>query len=167
VLAIQVFFTLKNGIAMITSLVKIREDKLEITESMSIDDIAALGLTSTTVAVRWDGNAGTISMRNEFGLWAQVLPRRDGVAIKQADDETGKFTFLKVYNEDGSERFRVSNYQFINGADRVGVFAWYEEPRTSRPNCFAVVFVVLPSEQMYQLDIDAGTGDIVGCYSTR
>jgi hypothetical protein len=154
-------------ITMISSFKKIRADGLVISEDMTPEQIAALGEVSCTVTAQWDGRSGLVTLTNENGLWAQVLPRRDAVAVKEALDESRRLTSLRVVNEDGSDRFTVSRYQLINGVDRVGTFAWYETPRTGRPNCFSVVFVALTDESFHQLDIDGSSGEVVGVYPTR
>jgi hypothetical protein len=150
---------------MITNVRELRQDGQYIEEGMTSDDIhSKLGGISRTVGVEWNTNGKIIKFQNSNGLWVKILPNRDAIVLKEADDPSGQYTHLRVLNEDGIDRFAVSTIQTINDSDKMGTFAWFEEPRSKRESCFAVVFVVLKDSTMYQLDIDGETGQVIGIY---
>lgn len=153
---------------MISNLRELRQDGQYIEESMTVDDIwNKLGGVSRTIGAQWQSNGQEFSLHNPNGLWARVLPKRDAIAINEADDSSGYYTHLRVLNEDGSLRFEVPTAQNIQGGIKFGTFVSFEAPRTGLQNCFAVMFVCLTDKTMYQLDINGATGQVVGVYSAQ
>jgi hypothetical protein len=153
---------------MISQVLALREDGKTIPEGMSSEDIwSKLGGVSRTVGVQWEHAGETHELMNPNGLWVWVLPNRDGIAINDADDSSGKYTKLRVLNANGTLRFEVPTVQMIKGNLRAGTFAWYEQPRTLRENAFGVMYVALEDGTMYQLDIDGMTGQVIDVYPAQ
>jgi hypothetical protein len=153
---------------MISQVLEMREDGKAITEGMTSEDIwGKFGGVSRTIGVQWEHAGETHKLENPNGLWVWVLPQRDGIAINDADDPSGKYTKLRVLNANGSLRFEVPTVQTIKGNLHAGTFAWYEKPRTSRENAFGVMYVALEDGTMYQLDIDGGTGQVIDVYPAQ
>lgn len=145
---------------------EIRRDGKVIYESMKVEDIFALGPTEKIVEVQWHNGPQLISLAANYGVSARVVPGREFVAANEHDD-SGQKRMLSIFNADGSRRFQLSNIQSIRGKDEAGDFRWFEPSRTDAPNVFGVVFNRTSDDSMFQLDIDATTGGVVGVYSMR
>lgn len=151
----------------VENFVEIRRDGKTIPESMSVDEMIAQGWSAEKVIeARWLFDGQPVSLANEHGLLAEVTPRRDGVAVlRNSGDEQVPGT-LEVVNADGTSRLVIGNHQQINGRDYGGAFGWLERARVVAPNAFGAVFRA-ENGAMWQLDIDANTGQVLGVYETR
>jgi hypothetical protein len=153
---------------MIRDLTKTRRDGKIILESMSIDQIAALGWSpDKVVQVTWSNDEQTVDVRAPCGVLAKTLPDRTGVAWLEAADEADTRSNLSVLNADGSVRFVLPNAQVINGSKEAGVYCWYEPARSSPATNFGVVFRIDRSQALFQVDVDVYSGTTAGVYELR
>ncbi|MHB0991234.1 MAG: hypothetical protein ACYC3O_11795 [Burkholderiales bacterium] len=145
---------------------EIRRDGKVIDESMKAEDIFALGSTEKVIEVQWHNGSQPVSIRNVYGVLAKVVPGREFVATNE-HDESGQHRMLSIINADGSRRLQLPNIQKIRANDEAGEFCWFEPPRIESPNVFGVVFSCSSDNSMFQLDIDAINGAVVGVYPMR
>jgi hypothetical protein len=145
---------------------EIRRDGEIIDESMKAQDIFALGPTEKVIEVQWHNGSQPVSVRDAYGVLAKVVPGREFVATN-GHDKSGQHRELSIINADGSRRLQLSNIQQIRANDEVGEFCWFESPRTQSPNVFGVVFSCSGDNSMFQMDIDATDGSVVGVYPMR
>lgn len=150
---------------------EIRRDGKVIDELMTVEDIGALGPIEKVIEVQWHHDSQPVSLRADYGILAEVVPGREFVVANEGDDESGQHRTLWILNADGSRRLQLSNTQVIRGEEKTGKFCWFELPRIESPNVFGVVFDVdvgpMEGSSMFQLDIDAINGNVVGVYETR
>lgn len=145
---------------------EVRRDGKVIDESMTVEDVFALGPPEKIIEVQWYDGSERISIRNAFAVLAQVVPGGEFVAANEYD-ELGQHRALSIINADGSRRLQLSNVQKIRANDEAGEFCWFESPRIQSPNVFGVVFSCSRDNSMFQLDIDAIDGSVVGVYPLR
>lgn len=151
----------------IHNFMEIRRDGKVIDESMSAEDVFALGNPEKIVEVKWRDDARLVSIHDDLGMLAKVVPGRNFVAINGHDEPSSQCRKLFIMNADGSKRLQLSNVQNIRGANESGKFCWFEPSRTESSDVFGVVFNVASDDSMFQLDIDATSGAIVGTYPVR
>lgn len=152
-------------LTMIQNFKKIRRDGKVIEESMKAKDMIALGWSPDKVlAVQWDDESRPVCIRSNFGILAKIISGRESIAVIEECDKTGQHSTLSIINTDGSLRLRLPNIQVIRNKDEIGEFCWFEPQRVNSPNVFGVVFSLTSDNSMFQLDIDAGNGAIVGVY---
>lgn len=145
---------------------EIRRDGKVIDESMNMEDIFALGPTEKIVEVQWKNDSQLVSVRDSYGVLAKVVPGREFIAAN-GHDESGQRRILSIINADGSRHMQLSNVQSIRGKNETGEFRWFETPRVEVPNVFGVVFERASDNAMFQLDVDAINGAVVGVYAMR
>jgi hypothetical protein len=150
----------------IQQFIEIRRDGKVIDETMSVEDIGALGAIEKVIEVQWRNGSQPVSFRDAYGVLAIVVPGREFVAAN-GHDESGQRRVLSVINADGTQRLQLSNTQVIRGKGELGDFRWFESPRVESLNVFGVVFERASDNSMFQLDIDAINGNVVGVYPVR
>lgn len=153
---------------MISNFKEVRRDGKAIPESMTVDQMAALGWSPERVnAVAWDDDGEAVALHAQHGLLSKLLPDREGVAYLENEDENGLRSTLSVLNADGSVRFVVPNAQVINGSKEAGTYCWYEPARSVPATHFGVVFRLDRNQALFQIDIDAHSGATAGVYPLR
>jgi hypothetical protein len=146
-------------VSIVEDFLEVRRDGKIIPETMTVEQMVAQGWSSERIVqIRWRFDDRDVSLANEHGLLTQVTPRRDGVVV--IGNQQGGPSTLAVINGDGSTRLVIDNQQRINGRQEAGVFSWFEPCRTVGANCFGAVFRT--QSAMYQVDIDADTGHVLG-----
>lgn len=145
---------------------EIRRNGQVIDESMSAKDIFALGSPEKVTKIQWSNGTEIISIDDGFGILAKVVPGRKFIAANM-HDESGQYRTLSIISADGLRCMELSNIQKINGKDEVGEFRWFESARITSPNVFGVIFNRSSDNSMFQLDVDATNGNIVGVYPVR
>jgi hypothetical protein len=146
---------------------KLRRDGKIITEKMKPEDVAKLGPFEPIVELRWQSGERKITLSNSYGIWGIVVRGRKLVAAKQADDDSRICRKLDTFNGDGTVRHSISNSQFICGEMMTGQFSWFEKAKNDMEDCFGVVFQTEPGSRMFQLDVNAYSGKILGAWPTR
>jgi hypothetical protein len=142
---------------------EIRRDGKIIHESMSANDIFALGAPEKIIEIQWVIGSQRISLRNNHGILAKVVAGREFVAANEYD-AFGRDRTLSVINSDGSKRLTISKNQLIRGKNEHGEFCWFEPARVESANIFGVVFRRSNDNSMFQFDIDARDGRITAVY---
>lgn len=142
---------------------EIRRDGKAIDESMSVEDIFALGAPEKIIEVQWKSDSRPIFLKNSHGVLAKVIYGKQFVAVNEYDGD-GKRRTLSIVNADGSRRLQLSNTQTIRGKDEAGEFCWFEPARVESKNVFGVVFRRFRDNSMFQLDIDAIDGHVISVY---
>lgn len=61
----------------------------------------------------------------------------------------------------------MSDTQLINGKSELGDFCWFEPPHVKSPNIFGAIFNRARDSTLFQLDINAENGNVVGVSPTR
>lgn len=142
---------------------EIRRDGKIIDESMSANDIFLLGTPEKIIELQWANGSQKISLKNNYGILAKVVPGRAFVAANEYDD-FGQNRLLSIINSDGSRHLTLPKEQLIRGKKEHGEFCWFEPARVESPNIFGVVFQRSGDNSMFQLDIDAQDGRVVAVY---
>jgi len=150
----------------IKQFIEIRQDGKVIDETMKSEDIFALGSTEKIIEVQWSNGSQSVSLRDTHGVLAKVVPGRNFVATN-GHDESGQHRIFSVINADGSPHLQLPNIQAIHGKNEEGEFCWFEPPRVESPNVFGVVFNRASDNSMFQLDIDAASGNVLGVFPIR
>jgi hypothetical protein len=117
---------------------------------------------STIVRLEWLCDARTIEISHIYGLMAQLLPDRSGVALLRASIRSRFAPALEVIEPDGATRFTLESPIRIDGRNVVGEFAWFESPRDDLRNVVRLVFWSSAGDRYFLLDVDAGSGVITG-----
>ena len=154
---------------------EIRQDGKIIPEGMTVEQIFALGEISRVVEAHWTNaaNQRPVSLKSPFGVFAYIVPGREFIAaMVHTKKGNGSAGDLIVVNPDGSVRFKVPPVQTINGQDMKGVFRGITNTPKAADGFFGAVFEVdfgniYLSNAQFRLDIDAATGEVVGCSETR
>src|SRR6185295_9550862 len=81
---------------------------------------------STIVRLEWECNGRPIEISHVYGLMAQLLPDRSGVAILRASLRSRFSPALELIEPNGETRFTLESPIRIDGHDVVGEFAWFE-----------------------------------------
>jgi hypothetical protein len=150
----------------ITQFKEIRRDGKVIVESMTLEDVVALGATEKVVEAQWQSGGQTVSIKDSHGLLAKVVAGHAYVAVN-AHDAAGQHRVLSILNADGSVRWHVPNMQSVRGQAEVGEFRWFEAPRQAAAQLLGVVFHCTVDSAMFQLDIDADSGQVTGVFAMR
>ncbi|MEY8200266.1 MAG: hypothetical protein RPS47_13580 [Colwellia sp.] len=138
---------------------EVRRDGKIIEENMSVQDLIDEGWgVEQVTTLRWEVEGKKKELHNSAGILAEVLSDRSAVV--------GIFTqggndILKVINPDGTERLTISNNQLLNGDIVKGVFEWFEPASCNSGPCFGVIFKSDSTGNIYQLDIDAISGQVI------
>lgn len=153
---------------MISNFKEIRRDEKVIPESLTVDDMAALGWSPEKVTtITWDNDGKAVELHARHGSLSKVLPDREGIAYIENEDEAGICSTLSMLNADGSVRFSVPNMQVIKGNLETGTYSWYEPARSKLTVCLGVVFRLARNEALFQVDIDVHNGSTVAVYPLR
>jgi len=145
---------------------EIRQDGNVIDESMTVEEIFSLGSPRIIIEIRWIYQSKLITVFDAFGMLAKVVCGGEFIVVN-GHSESGEDRELLVINADGTRRFKLSNIQMINGKSELGEFRWFEAPRVDAINVFGVVFNRASDNSMFQLDVDAKNGNVIGVYSVR
>lgn len=142
----------------------VRRDGKVIPETMTAVEMIRAGWAPDKVlALQWQGPAGMVELRSPFGFLSRIVPSREYLAVLEDTDAGGQSTVLSVYQADGQPRVTFQNNVPIKGAPEVGRFASFRSPQSGAPAAFAVLFDVFRNGARYQMEIDAGSGGILGC----
>jgi len=117
---------------------------------------------STIVRLEWLCDARTIEIVHIYGLMAQLLPDRSGVALLRASIRSRFSPALEVIEPGGEVRFTLESPIRIDGRNVVGEFAWFESPLDDGRNVVRLVFWSSSGDRYFLLDVDAGSGVITG-----
>ena len=150
----------------IQNFIEIRRDGKVIDESMKVEDVIALGAAEKILDIQWRNGLTAVSVRNDFGILAKVVDGREFVVANE-HDESGKNRTLSVLNADGSRRLSLPKTQRIREQEVTGEYCWFEPARVKTPHVFGVVFSVQSDNAMFQLDVDAQDGRVIGVYPMR
>jgi len=115
---------------------------------------------STIVRLEWECNGRPVEIAHIYGLMAQLLPDRSGVAILRASLRSRFSPALEMIEPDGETRFTLESPIRIEGEDVVGEFAWFESPHPEGRRTVRMVFWSVASDRYFLLDVDAETGVI-------
>jgi hypothetical protein len=147
----------------IKKLIEIRPDGEIISESMSISDIVSLGAPQKIVKIKWFDDLTPVSLENNFGLSSKIAPGDNFIVVNEHQENT-EVTLLSILNPNGTYRLQIPNIQNIRNINEKGKFLWYENSRITLDNVFGIIFCRDRDNSMFQLDIDAASGTVVGTY---
>jgi len=117
---------------------------------------------STIVRLEWEHGGRTIEIAHIYGLMAQLLPDRSGVAVLRASLRSRFSPALELIEPDGETRFTLASPIRVEGRNVIGEFAWFESPLDTRQNVLRMVFWSSVGDHYFLLDVDAATGVITG-----
>ena len=120
---------------------------------------------STIVRLVWECNGRAVEISHIYGLMAQLLPDRTGVAILRASIRSRFSPALELIEPDGETRFTLESPIRIGARNVVGEFAWFEggaqaSPQPDAAHLLRLVFWSVSGDQYFLLDVDAKTGVI-------
>jgi hypothetical protein len=115
---------------------------------------------STIVRLEWECNGRLVEISHIYGLMAQLLPDRTGVAILRASLRSRFSPALELIEPDGETRFTLESPIRIDAHDVVGEFAWFESPQSASAHVVRAVFWSVAGDRYFLLDVDARTGVI-------
>jgi hypothetical protein len=120
---------------------------------------------STIVRLEWECNGRPVEISHIYGLMAQLLPDRSGVAILRASLRSRFSPALELIEPDGETRFTLESPIRIEDQDVAGEFAWFEagadvSPRPKAAHAVRTVFWSVAGDRYFLLDVDAQTGVI-------
>lgn len=115
---------------------------------------------STIVRLAWECNGRAVEISHIYGLMAQLLPDRSGVAILRASIRSRFSPALEVIEPDGETRFTLESPIRIDARNVVGEFAWFESPQPDAAHLLRLVFWSVSGDRYFLLDVDAKTGVI-------
>jgi hypothetical protein len=116
---------------------------------------------STIVRLEWECDGRSVEIAHIYGLMAQLLPDRSGVAILRASVRSRFSPALELIEARGDTRFTLESPVRIEGQDVAGEFAWFESPQTRTGHAVRVVFWSIAGDRYFLLDVDARAGVIV------
>ncbi|WP_146022406.1 hypothetical protein [Pseudomonas sp. FW305-70] len=152
----------------IGSFKQFRSDGNIIGEDMTVEMMIGLGWQPSTITqLNWICNGQLVSKCFQFGVLPKLLPSRSAIVALVSKNEEQSQEELIVINADGSDKFRISNIQDIAGRQREGVFCWFEPPRNTSQSSFGAVFRSIEDGAMFQVDIDAVTGQVINTYKLQ
>jgi hypothetical protein len=152
----------------IGSFKQLRSDGNIISEDMTVEMMIGLGWQPSTVTeFSWKCNDQLVSKCFQFGVISKLLPNRKAIAALISKNEEQSQEELIVISSDGSDKFRISNIQDIAGRQREGVFCWFEPPKNTSQSSFGAVFRSIEDGAMFQVDIDAVTGQVINTYKLQ
>jgi hypothetical protein len=115
---------------------------------------------STIVRLEWECNGRTVEISHIYGLMAQLLADRSGVAILRASLRSRFSPALELIEPDGETRFTLESPIRIEDRNVVGEFAWFESPQPDAAHLLRLVFWSVSGDRYFLLDVDAKTGVI-------
>ena len=115
---------------------------------------------STIVRLEWRCGDETVEIAHLYGLMAQLLPDRSGVAILRASIRSRFSQALELIEPNGEVRFTLASPIRIAGRDVPGEFAWFESPANSARRGVRMVFWSSADDHYFLLDVDVQTGVI-------
>lgn len=115
---------------------------------------------STIVRIEWICGGIHVDISHIYGLMAQLLPNRSGVAILRASLRSRFAPALEMIEPNGETRFTLASPIQIEGRNVAGEFAWFESPRDESSRYVRMVFWSTVGDRYYLLDVDAKTGVI-------
>ena len=117
---------------------------------------------STIVRLEWVCNGRPVEISHLYGVMAQLLPDRSGVAILRASVRSRFSPALELIEPNGETRFTLESPIRIEGRDVRGEFAWFESPSDTQGRVIRMVFWSSSGDRYFLLDVDASTGVITG-----
>jgi hypothetical protein len=118
--------------------------------------------SSTVVRLQWTCAGEGIQIEHLYGLSAQVLPDRRGVALLRSPPHGRFATALEFLDARGKPRFTLASPVLIEGQSVAGEFAWFESPADTSQPVVRVVFWALADDRYYLLDVSSANGAISG-----
>jgi len=115
---------------------------------------------STIVRLEWECNGRPIEISHLYGLMAQLLPDRSGVAILRASVRSRFSPALELIEPDGETRFTLESPIRVDSQNVSGEFAWFESPQPKAARVVRMVFWSVAGDRYFLLDVDAETGVI-------
>jgi hypothetical protein len=117
------------------------------------------------VRLEWECNGRLVEISHIYGLMAQLLPDRSGVAILRASLRSRFSPALELIEPDGEIRFTLESPIRIGDHDVIGEFAWFEggavaSPQSQAAHLVRMVFWSVAGDRYFLLDVDARTGVI-------
>jgi len=130
-------------------------------EQRTLTDISRRRWKPTTIVkVDWQCAGKRVEIAHIYGLMAQLLPDRSGVAILRASVRSRFSPALEMIEPDGTTRFILESPVRIEGREVVGEFAWFESPLDESSRVVRLVFWSTQGDRYFLLDVDATTGVI-------
>jgi hypothetical protein len=118
--------------------------------------------SSTVVRLQWTCGGESIQIEHLYGLTAQLLPDRRGVAVLRSPPHGRFATALEFLDARGKPRFTLASPVQIEGQSVAGEFAWFESPADLSRPVVRVVFWALADDRYYLLDVSSADGTISG-----
>jgi hypothetical protein len=120
---------------------------------------------STIVRLEWECKGRTVEISHIYGLMAQLLADRSGVAILRASLRSRFSPALELLEPDGETRFTLESPIRIEDRNVAGEFAWFEggaqaSPQPDAAHLLRLVFWSASGDRYFLLDVDAKTGVI-------
>ena len=115
---------------------------------------------STIVRLEWVCNGRPVEISHLYGVMAQLLPDRSGVAILRASVRSRFSPALELIEPNGETRFTLESPIRIDSQDVYGEFAWFESPQPKAARVVRMVFWSVAGDRYFLLDVDAETGVI-------
>ena len=151
----------------ISNFVTHRRDGYDIPEGMTLAEMLRRGWPpDRVVRVSWTSDGAAISLSDDDGLLARVVPGRRFVAVIGRPRPAATQLGLWVIDAAGRRHARVDDTQEILGARAKGEFLWFETPVVAAEDRFGVVFQH-PDGRQFRLDVDAATGDVLHVQESR
>jgi hypothetical protein len=116
--------------------------------------------SSTVVRLQWTCGGEGIQVEHLYGLSAQVLPDRRGVAVLRSPPHGRFATALEFLDARGRVRFTLASPVQIEGQCVAGEFAWFESPADTTQPVVRVVFWAVADDRYYLLDVSSADGSI-------
>jgi len=116
--------------------------------------------SSTVVRLQWECGGRGIEVEHLYGLTAQLLPDRRGVAVLRSSPQGRFATALEFLDARGRLLVRLESPLNIDGQRINGEFAWFESPGEHTPPLVRVVFCALAGDRYYLLDVNPSSGEI-------
>lgn len=152
----------------IGSFKQFRSDGNILSEDTTIETMISSGWQPSKITkLNWKYNGQLISKDFQFGVLPKLLPSRRAIAALANKSKEQSQEELIVINPDGSDKFHISNIQYIAGRRREGLFCWFEPPKNADQSSFGAVFRSIEDGVMFQVDIDATTGKVIDSYKLQ
>jgi hypothetical protein len=112
------------------------------------------------VRLEWECAGQAVEISHIYGLMAQLLPDRSGVAVLRASLRSRFSPALELIEPNGDVRFALASPIRIEGRNVHGEFAWFESPHDDERCVVRMVFWSSAGDRYFLLDVDAQTGVI-------
>lgn len=115
---------------------------------------------SMVVKLEWLCKGQPIELQHPYGLMAQLLPDRRGLALLRSSPHRRFADTLEFVDAHGETQLMLESPLQLSGARVIGEFAWFEAPRPEKPKIVRVVFWVRTDDTYHLLDVNSDSGFI-------